>query len=830
MGIFNEQPNYTKEKRGIRGPQGPPGPAGVGFSLNSDGNYDIETKKLTNITDGTDDSDVVSKKWIETHVSTNAPDLSLYLKKDGSTQLTGNWTVGNHQIYLPAPDHDNSATRKVYVDNHFLRRYQAIDLHNNFINRVKPGTQDTDAVNKKQMDDALASKANSATLGNYVKKDGTVAMTGNFNLNNNKIIGVKTGTADTDAVNLKQIKDTCYTLGSTGHWNARGKKIWNVNQDFTAGDVVPDMREIRRTTPTGFRLSDGNFNLQNTVLFNNSVNGHDTDIPNLAWIRARYLKLAGGTMSGNLDMNNNRIYNLPQPNGDQEPTPKKWVFDNFLNKSTGVMAGPLNMSNNKITNLAQPTNNNDVTNKTYVDTKLSTKVNSITLTNYLKKDGTVAMTGNLNLNNNKIINIADPQSDKDCATRSWVRKQIARFDHHSGDGEINVFKKINPTTVTTIYLQYISGSSYDDFTFTTSAPGQPLTSWKPTANTFINKIEFKFSAKANINVDFLWFTARDARISDSLFWVSAVKSGTWTLNIHKSFPYDMSGVHLRTLNNSKHGAITCRVFTDLPTVETINLEKLTINTKALAVASDLDMKNHKITNVKDPAVDSDVVNRGYMNNLLSIIGIRQSHQNNEFAYAMATNQWSEEDGGDDNFDIVKLDDLLPNQGNFHTYNHKVLYLKIKKHSQGGYSWEMGLNVFRLVTNQMYTLCLELIVGDVFLGQKAVITSTTAMSSGVFINGLKSQQYTYHYNDNGGQSRQSCYWRSLISLTKTGNNPHIVHIKVQMDQKGSDLSSYPSLYDRIYVIAYGISGFALDIDSNKVFDYHNAFNIEQTKVT
>ena len=197
---------------------------------------------------------------------------------------------------------------------------------------------------------------------------------------------------------------------------------------------------------------------------------------------------------------------------------------------------------------------------------------------------------------------------------------------------------------------------------------------------------------------------------------------------------------------------------------------------------------------------------------------------------MATNQWSEEDGGDDNFDIVKLDDLLPNQGNFHTYNHKVLYLKIKKNSQGGYSWEMGLNVFRLVTNQMYTLCLELIVGDVFLGQKAVITSTTAMSSGVFINGLKSQQYTYHYNDNGGQSRQSCYWRSLISLTKTGNNPHIVHIKVQMDQKGSDLSSYPSLYDRIYVIAYGISGFALDIDSNKVFDYHNAFNIEPTKVT
>ena len=131
--VPNCNQSYTKGKRGITGPQGPPGPPGVGFSLNSDRNYDIKTKKLTNITDGTGDPDVVSKKWIETHVSTNSPDLTPYLKKDGSTQLSGNWTVGNHQIYLPAPDHDNSATRKVYVDNHFLKRYEDIDLHNNNI-------------------------------------------------------------------------------------------------------------------------------------------------------------------------------------------------------------------------------------------------------------------------------------------------------------------------------------------------------------------------------------------------------------------------------------------------------------------------------------------------------------------------------------------------------------------------------------------------------------------------------------------------------------------------------------------------------------------------
>ena len=95
MGIFNQQPNYnqsyTKEKRGITGPQGPPGPpgpagvqgipgptgaqgvpgptgpkgatgvSGTGFNLTSDGNYDMTSKKLTNMAKGTASNDAVTK-------------------------------------------------------------------------------------------------------------------------------------------------------------------------------------------------------------------------------------------------------------------------------------------------------------------------------------------------------------------------------------------------------------------------------------------------------------------------------------------------------------------------------------------------------------------------------------------------------------------------------------------------------------------------------------------------------------------------------------------------------------------------------------------------
>ena len=376
MGIFNQQPNsnqsYTKGKRGITGPQGPPGPAGVGFSLNSDGNYDIKTKKLTNIADGTGDSDVVSKKWIETHVSTNSPDLTPYLKKDGSAQLRGNWTVGNHQIYLPAADHDNSATRKVYVDNHFLKRYVDIDLHNNQINRVKAGSADTDAVNKKQMDDELAKKGN---------KSGDT-MSGVLNMGSNKI---------TDLANR--------TLSS----NAISKSY------------------LESKTPFGVRDRYSNFDCQQKVLFNNKINGNDVDVINVKWVKGRYLPFSGGTMSGNLDMNHKILYHIKTPVNADHAVNKGYVDNglrNKLDKAGGSLTGDLNMSNNKITNVGNPTSNNDGVNKNYVDTNIATKANlslvqnvmrqvtyksdKAELNNYMKLDGT-----NMNVGNNKITNLTN---------------------------------------------------------------------------------------------------------------------------------------------------------------------------------------------------------------------------------------------------------------------------------------------------------------------------------------------------------------------------------------------------------------------------------------
>ena len=591
-------------------------------------------------------------------------------------------------------------------------------------------------------------------------------------------------------------------MNGRGDWNLESKKLYNVSQTFNTEDLIPDIKYIKNHSI--WPDAQGNWNAKNKVIYNNAINGYNTDVVNVKWVNDRFVKLAGSTMTGDL-----------------------------------------NMSNNKITNIGNPTSNNDGVNKIYVDTNIATKANlsivqnvmrqvtyksdKAELNDYMKLDGTNSMTGNMNLGNNKIINVADPESDKDGATRGWVRKQIARFDHHSGEGEINIFKKKAPTTVTTMYLQYISGSSYDDFVITTSAPGEPLLAWVPTANTYINKIEFQFGLKANINVDFLWFTPRDSKHSQSTYWVSSIKTGTWTLNIHKTLPYDMSGAHLRTLNNSNHNAITCKVFTDLPSVETIDLKKLEINAQSLVVSNDLDMSNHKIKNLSDPVSNEDAINKKYLSEYVSGVVMKPVHHKNVFGYAMQKNQWSEEDTVGDTFDIVKVDDLLPQEGNFHTYNHKVLYMTIKKNSQGGYKWEMGLNVYTLKNGVSYTLCIEFLFGDLALGAKANISVNKSTSTGVTITNTNSRAFQHLYTDNRGNHKTIIYHRLITTFYKSGGNPHILHINVEIPQRGSDLSSYPSQYNKVYIIAYGVIGVSFDINANEVYDYHTAFDIKPTEV-
>lgn len=60
IGIFNE--HSSNQHQFAKGIQGAPG---AGFNLTADCNYDMVSKKLTNVADGTDSNDAVTKKQLD---------------------------------------------------------------------------------------------------------------------------------------------------------------------------------------------------------------------------------------------------------------------------------------------------------------------------------------------------------------------------------------------------------------------------------------------------------------------------------------------------------------------------------------------------------------------------------------------------------------------------------------------------------------------------------------------------------------------------------------------------------------------------------------------
>ena len=219
---------------------------GIGFKLDANNDYDMQNKKLVNVEKGTNNDDVVTKSQLDSEIANiSIPDTSQFVKKSGAT-MTGDLILQPQ----PYPIHGNTNKAISYIAARaiFLSKkeggsmLQPLDMNNHFITNIKDPVNSDHVVNKKYADNQLAKKLDkgaeidmknksiinlnlptnqrdaacvefvnyrlSETQKNYLKLDGTTSMSGDLNLNNNKIVNLQTDSKNSkSAVNVELMEN-----------------------------------------------------------------------------------------------------------------------------------------------------------------------------------------------------------------------------------------------------------------------------------------------------------------------------------------------------------------------------------------------------------------------------------------------------------------------------------------------------------------------------------------------------------------------------------------------------------------------------------------------
>ena len=239
MGYVNSLPDSGGSSKGLAGPPGPQGPKGAqgpkgdpgtGFKLASDGNFDIERKMLLNmevLPDAkTDDSLAITRKYFYSGVNKGYVNDN-FLKKDAAGNdfdLKGD-NIKNGESYYEGLYGHRDLVSKQYVDiqnekqdiaiNDKLSKDGssqiggALDMNNKKIINVEDTTeQDGDAINYRYFNSekgVLTGLINNAST-QAVQRDGSVPMTGNLNMDSNKITNLNTDATDLDsAANVRHV-------------------------------------------------------------------------------------------------------------------------------------------------------------------------------------------------------------------------------------------------------------------------------------------------------------------------------------------------------------------------------------------------------------------------------------------------------------------------------------------------------------------------------------------------------------------------------------------------------------------------------------------------
>ena len=418
------------------------------FNLTDDGNFDLDSKRLTDLADPVDDGDAATKKYVDDHIHSGAVSKKYVDDENARQDIAINSKAGKDEVALL------SAKDNIYMNN-----FKIFNLPNPS-GPQQPATKAYVDEKNTQQDIAINRKAEGDEV---LLLDGSKSMMDNLQMGKNKIVHLGDGSSPGDAVNYSQLIDHTrdhsrdYQLapspkfyrdfGDKGELTKSSLAI-NNHQHLDLYDV--GSIETRTTDFQGFASS-------NIKMTNNLERGIYTAVFELFSSRNNILN--DETLLQNLRGDShykvlNYSHDWESDSGGNTPHSKAYIqfstdgspgeikfeiqyYGSHYNQSgldllfySRVLRGKhndtfdhrlfdakesdylnhllffedFNLNKNRITNLGGPVRDDDAVNKGYVDRK----VVNVDLTGYLRRDGSLNITGNLKMDKKYIKDLETP--------------------------------------------------------------------------------------------------------------------------------------------------------------------------------------------------------------------------------------------------------------------------------------------------------------------------------------------------------------------------------------------------------------------------------------
>ena len=487
----------------------------------------------------------------------------------------------------------------------------------------------------------------------------------------------------------------------------------------------------------------------------------------------------------------------------------------------------------------------DLVSKAYVDEEISKLPKPDT--DVLKLDGSEAMTGALDMNNNEIKNLKCPQpsdasyaasvdfvnntiGDNNSVINNIIEKKIQESEERSIQSvqQENVFKKVTTDNlfkedddriefISTINYNLLHRINHQTYLFRIKKDRPESYNGRlsidvrylPTG-TYTMVFEMKFFAQIDHN------KVSVNAVSSSL---NQVSTKTRVIN----FDY---GYYSRSIINFQ------KLFTN-PGIDDLDIDlhlypkdsvsqkpdKTPINVIVYGVRgthsdvpiqirdglyyfhsgmvefeAPINMNGKAITNLKDPVNDQDAATKKYMETYVSHSHVTGSDRSNAFQYVMNNHydQLIEEDD-------IEFGDLITLKSSPHSINKKVIDTKlIFDADHGYYSSRASINLY-VLPNGSYTMAFELIW-----------SSDDVDHDTVSLNGISAVE-TIHDISNKTFNNYSRLIMQFSKSTDTAPNHLYIDIVIKMKSR----KSYPPKL-QTYLVCYGVKGLQSDV-SSQVYD-------------